>query len=133
MKVAKPSSYHNIRTPPPPQRWRLDTNGSFEPIGVSEILGELALRANLFYFNTVEIEDLQDDEFARNFNTSSTDLNDPVIVQVRPFDPPMIGVPVGRIMSNAGEISFISTLATPIEAVLLTPISFLDQACLLCP
>ena len=49
--------------------------------------------------NIVEIEDLQDDEFARNFNTPLTYLNDPVIVQVHPFDPPVIGVTVGRIMS----------------------------------
>ena len=56
-------------------------HGLFEPIRVSEVLGEPELRANLFYLNTVEIEDLQADEFARNFNTPLTDLNDPVIVQ----------------------------------------------------
>ena len=54
---------------PPPKRWRLDTDGSFEPIGVSEVLGESKLRANHFNLNTVEIEDLQVDEFERNFNT----------------------------------------------------------------
>ena len=32
-----------LEPPPPPQRWRLDTDGSFEPIGVSEFLGELDL------------------------------------------------------------------------------------------
>ena len=66
--------------PPPPQRRRLDTYGSFEPIGVSEVQGEPELMANRFNLNTVEIEDLQADEFARNFNTPLTDLNDPVIV-----------------------------------------------------
>ena len=53
---------------------------SFEPIGVSEVSGEPELRENDFNLNTVEIEDLQVDEFARNFNTPLTDLNDPVIV-----------------------------------------------------
>ena len=69
-----------MEPPPPPQRQRLDTDGSFEPIGVSEVLGEPTLRTNHSDFNTVEIEDLQADEFARNFNTPITDLNDPVIV-----------------------------------------------------
>ena len=75
-------------------------DGSFEPIGVSEVSGEPTLRANHFDFNTVEIEDLQADEFARNFNTTLTDLNDSVIIQVRPFDSPILGVPMGRIMST---------------------------------
>ena len=68
-----------LEPPPPPQRRRLDTDGSFEPIGVSEVSGEPELRANYFDCNIVEIEDLQVDEFARNFNTPLTDLNDPVI------------------------------------------------------
>ena len=89
-----------LEPPPPPQRRRLDTDGSFEPIGVSEFLGEPELRANHFYFNTVDIEDLQADEFVRNFNPPLTKLNNPVIVQVRPFDPPIFGVPVSRIMST---------------------------------
>ena len=93
-------------------------NSSFEPIGVSEVSGEPELRENHFNLNTIEIEDLQADEFARNFNTPLTDLNDPMIVQVRPFDPPVIGVSVGRIMSSAGESSFIFTSATPAEGVL---------------
>ena len=96
-----------LEPPPPPQRQRLDTDGSFELIVVSEVLGEPELRANRFDLNTVEIEDLQADDFARNFSTPLTDLNDPVIVQVRPFDPPVIGVPVGRIMSTVGESSFV--------------------------
>ena len=69
-----------LEPPPPPQRQRLDIDGSFEPIGVSEVLSEPELRENCFNLNIVEIEDLQADEFARNFNTPLTDLNDPVIV-----------------------------------------------------
>ena len=90
-----------LEPPPPPKRQRLDTDGSFEPIGVSEVSGEPELRENRFDFNTVEIEYLQANEFARNFNTPLTDLNDLVIIQVHPFGPPMIGVAVGRIMSTA--------------------------------
>ena len=91
-----------LEPPPPPQRQRLDTDGSFEPIGVSEVLSEPELKENCINLNTVEIEYLQADEFARNFNTSLTDLNDPMIIDVRPFDPPVIGVPVDRIMSSVG-------------------------------
>ena len=69
-----------LEPPPPPQRRILDTNGSFEPIGVSEVLGELELRANLFYLNTVEIEELQADEFVSNFDTPLTKLNNHVIM-----------------------------------------------------
>ena len=107
-----------LEPPPPPQRWRLDTDGSFEPIGVSEVPGEPALRANHFDFNTVEIEGLQAEEFARNFNTPLTDLNDPVIAQVRPFDSPILGVLVGRIISSAGESYFIFTSTILAEGVL---------------
>ena len=84
-----------LEPPPPPQRRRLDTDDSFEPIGVSEVPGEPELRENYFDFNTIEIEDLEADDFGRNFNTPLTDLNDPVIVQVRPFDSPILGVPMG--------------------------------------
>ena len=58
----------------------MDTDGSFEPIGVSEVLGELELRTYRFDLNIVEIEDMQNDEFARKFNSPLTDLNDPMIV-----------------------------------------------------
>ena len=58
-----------LEPPPLPQRWSLDTDGSFEPVGISEVLGEPKLIANRFDFDTVEIEELQNDEFARNFNT----------------------------------------------------------------
>ena len=74
-----------LEPPPPPQRRRLDTNGSFEPVGISEVIGEPELIANHFVLDTVEIEELQTYEFARNFNTPLTDLNDHVIIQVRPF------------------------------------------------
>ena len=43
---------------PQPQRQRLDTDGSFEPIGVSEVPGEPEIRENHINLNTVEIEDL---------------------------------------------------------------------------
>ena len=69
-----------LEPPPLPQRHRLDTEGSFEPIGISEVIGEPELIANCFNLDTVEIEELQTDEFARNFNPPLTDLNDPVIV-----------------------------------------------------
>ena len=107
--------------PPPPQRRRLDTNGSFEPVGVSEVPGEPELRTNQEDTTAVDIEDLQADEFARNFNTPLTNLNDPVIIQVRPFDPPVIGVPVGRIMSTTGESSFTST-STALDKGVLPPL-----------
>ena len=110
----------------------MDTDDSFEPIGLSEVLGEPELRENHFKLKTVEIEDLQADEFSRNFNSPLTDLNDPVIVQVRPFDPPVInGVPVGRIMSTIGESSFTSTSATLAEGVLPPLVVPLEQVYLL--
>ena len=45
-----------------------------------------------------------------------------MIIQVRPFDPPVIGVPVGRIMSIVEESSFISTSASPAEGVPPPPV-----------
>ena len=107
-----------MEPPPPPQRRRLDTDSSFELVGVSEVPGEPSLIANHLNLDTVEIEDLQTDEFARNFNTPLTDLNDVVIIQVRPFDSPVLGVLVGRIMSTAGESSFVFTSTVPVEGVL---------------
>ena len=112
-----------LEPPPPPQRQRLDTDGSFEPVGISEVLGEPEMIANHFDLDIVEIEDLQDDEFARNFNTPLTDLNDTVIVQVRPFDSPLLGVPVGRIMSFVEEIPFLFTSSILVEGVLPSPVS----------
>ena len=47
-----------LEPPPPPQRKILDTDGSFEPVGLSEVLGEPSLIANRLDFDIVEIEDL---------------------------------------------------------------------------
>ena len=55
-----------VEPPPPPQRRRLDIDSSFEPTGVSEVLGELELRYNQTNFPSVEIEDLQAHEFAQS-------------------------------------------------------------------
>ena len=104
-------------------RRRLETDGSFEPVGISEVLGEPELIANHFDLDTVEIEDLQTNEFVRNFNTPLTDLNDHVIIQVRPFDSPVLGVPMGRIMSSMEESPFVFTSAVPVEGVIPPPVS----------
>ena len=55
--------------------------------------------------------------FARNFNSPLTDLNDPMIVQVHPFNSLVIGVPLGRLMSTTGESSSTSTSVAPAEGV----------------
>ena len=54
-----------MEPPPPPQRRRLDTDGSFEPIGISEVPGEPKLRTNHVDTILVEIEDLQADDFGK--------------------------------------------------------------------
>ena len=69
-----------LEPPPPPQRRILDTDGSFEPIEVSEVPSEPELRENRFNLKTIEIEYLQANDFVRNFNSPLTDLNDPMIV-----------------------------------------------------
>ena len=69
-----------MEPPLPPQSWRFDTDGSFEPVGISEVLGEPELRTNQVDTTPVEIEELQDDKFVRNFNSPLTNLNDPVII-----------------------------------------------------
>ena len=89
-----------VEPPTPPQRRRLGADGSFEPVGVREVLGEPKLRTNQVDTTAVEIKYLQADEFARNFNPPLTDLSDPMIVQVIPFYLPVIGVPVSRVMAN---------------------------------
>ena len=91
-----------LEPPPPPQKKRLEIDGSSELIGVSEVSSEPKLRTDQFDLTTIKIEDLQADEFARNFNSPLTDLNDTVIVQVPPYNPPVIGVPLGRLMSTTG-------------------------------
>ena len=45
-----------LEPPPLPQRWRLDMDGSFEPIGVIEVPGESKLRIDQFDLNIVDIE-----------------------------------------------------------------------------
>ena len=40
-----------------------------------------------------------------------------MIIQVRPFNSPVIGVPVGRLMSSVGESSSTSASITPVEGV----------------
>ena len=59
---------------------RLVVESSFETIGVSQFPGESKLRTNQVNTAEIEIEDLQADEFARNFNPPLIDLNDPVII-----------------------------------------------------
>ena len=66
---------------------------------------------------------MQADEFARNFNSPLTDLNDHVIIQVRPFSLPLIGVPLGRLMSSVGESPSTSTSAATTEGVPPPPVS----------
>ena len=46
-----------LEPPPPPQKQILDTDGSFESIGVSEVSGEQELRENYLNLNIVDIED----------------------------------------------------------------------------
>ena len=92
-----------VEPPPPPQRRRLDTDNSFEPVGISEVPSEPELRTNQVDTTAVEIEDLQADKFARNFNSPHTDLNDPAIIQVHPFNSPVIGIPISKLMASVGE------------------------------
>ena len=68
-----------VEPPLPHQRWRLELNDFFKPVRISEVLGKIELRTNQVDTTIVEIEYLQTDEFARNFNSPLTDLNDPVI------------------------------------------------------
>ena len=49
--------FTTVEPPSPPQRWILDIDGSFEPVGISEVLGELELRTNQVDTTIVEIED----------------------------------------------------------------------------
>ena len=103
-----------VEPPPPPQRQRLDTDGSFKPIGVSEVLGEPKLRINQEETTVVDIEYLQAYEFARNFNPPLTYLNDIVIVEVFPFNSPVIGVPLRKVISRSGE-----GISTPNSSILV--------------
>ena len=102
-RLQKNPLFTTVEPPSPPQRWRLDIDSCFEPVGISEVSGEPKLRTNQVDTTTIEIEDLQADEFERNFDSPLTDLNDPVIIQVRPFNSPMIGVLVSRHVASSGE------------------------------
>ena len=66
--------FDTVEPPLPPQRQRLDTDGSFEPVGVSEVPGEPELRTNQEETTEVEIEYLQDDTFTRNFNPARKNI-----------------------------------------------------------
>ena len=111
-----------VEPSPPPQRQRLDTDSSFEPVGISEVIGEPKLRTNQVDTTTVEIEELQAGEFAINFNSPLTDLNDPIIIQVLPFDSPMNGFPMSRIMASSGEGPSTPILAISTEGVPTPPV-----------
>ena len=50
--------FTTVEPPPPPQRQRLDTNGSFELVGISEVPGEPELRENQVDTTIIEIENL---------------------------------------------------------------------------
>ena len=98
-----------VEPPPPPQRRILDIDGSFEPVGVSEVLGEPKIRKNQVDRTVVEIEYLQADDFERNFNSLLTDWNDLMIVQVLSFSSPSFGVSLSQVMSILGEGIFTPT------------------------
>ena len=65
---------------------------------------------------------MQANKFARKFNSPLTDLNDHVIVQVCPFNSPVIGVPVRKFMASAGESPSTPISAIPAEGVPPPPI-----------
>ena len=44
-----------VEPPLPPQRQRIGAEGSFEPVGVSEVPGELKLRTNQVDTTTIDI------------------------------------------------------------------------------
>ena len=92
-----------MEPPPPPRRKIINISGSFEPTGISECPGEPELRYNQPNHPLVEINDLQDEYFARNYKSPLTDLRDHVLVQVRDFSQPGLGVPSSFGMLNIGE------------------------------
>ena len=112
-----------VNPPPPPQRQRFDIDGSFEPVGISEVPGEQELRTNSVDTTIVEIKELQADEFARNFNSLLTDLNSPVIIHVLPFHSPVIGVPMSSIMASSTKGMSYPTSTLPDGGVPLPHVS----------
>ena len=89
--------------PPPPLRRSINTSGSFESTGISENTGEPELSYIKHGPLSVEIEDLQAKEFAINYNSPLTNLGDPVLVQILPFNQPTFCVPIGVVISSSGE------------------------------
>ena len=91
---------------------------SFEPIGVSEVLGEPELRHTQVEVPPIEIEYLQAYEFARDYNTSLTNLSDPVLIQLHPFSLLVYGVSLSLDMSSAEE-----GMSTPTSAMMVSRVS----------
>ena len=110
-----------VEPPPPPQRRRLDTEGSFESFGVSQIPGEYELHYTQIYHSYVEVEVLQAQEFATNYNPPITDLSGTILVQVLPFGSPSVGVPLSTIMYSSGE--GLGDVSTPTLAMLVNGVS----------
>ena len=106
-----------MEPPPPPRRKIINISGSFEPTGISESPGEPELRYNQPNHPLVEINDLQDEYFARNYKSPLTDLRDHVLVQVRDFSQPGLGVPSSFGMLNIGEGP--GDINTPTSAMLV--------------
>ena len=51
----------------------------------------------------MDIEYLQDEEFPRNYNSPRIDLTVLILVQVHPFGPLVVGVPLSVVISSLGE------------------------------
>ena len=110
-----------VEPPPPPQKWRLDTNSSFESPGVSESPWEPELCYTQPNPLSVEIEYLQAQEFARNYNSPLIYLRDLVLVQVRQLGPLGIGLPLSSLISSLGE--GLEDMPTPISSMLASGVS----------
>ena len=105
-----------VEPPPPPQKWRLDTNSSFESLGVSESPWEPELCYTQPNPLSIEIEYLQAQEFARNYNSPLIYLRDLVLVQVRHLGPLGIGVPLSSLIYSLGE--GLDDMPTPTSSML---------------
>ena len=91
-----------IDPPPPPKRQRLDTHGSFESTRFNQSPREPKLQCTQTDHLSMEIEDLQAQEFATNYNPPITNLSGPVLLQVHSFGSLGVGVPLCTIMSSSG-------------------------------
>ena len=76
---------------------------------------------------------MQDGRFARNFNSPLTNLNDPVIIQVHPFDSPVIGVPMRVFMASSVEGMSTPTSTIPYGGVHVPPIGTFRLSTLVTP